>query len=373
MAMASDFEPVLPDYKGACVANLVPEIVKKMVGFPGADWLPEPVRQAKQVVLLVIDGLGWDQLEQRQQLAPTLYSGVGGPITSVCPTTTSTVLTSIVTGRAPGVHGMVGYRMWDMDGILNALRWEKDGHDARDTVDPGKFQTQPAFAANPVPAILRKEFIGTGFTNAMMQGANIVGYSALSSVPVEIWRRARAGDQFIYAYYDGLDRVAHYNGLQEHYEAELYTVDRLIRDTMAGLPEGVALVVTADHGQVEVGDKLQDLDQEIAQRCWNFSGEARMRWLHLHGGQDHDEVAKLVEQRYGHEAWVRTRAQVLDEQWFGPTIDDRYVDRLGDIVIAPFADTGYVAPNDHHGDTLICRHGSLTSAEMMVPLMALIK
>lgn len=371
--MASNPEPFLPDYAGACVSNLVPEIVKKMVGYPGADWLPEPVQEARQVVILVIDGLGWEQLQEREKLAPTLMSGQGGAISSVCPTTTSTVLTSIVTGRAPGIHGMLGYRMWDMDGVLNALRWEKNGQDARDSVDPEKFQTQPAFAANPVPAILRKEFIGTGFTRAMMQGANIVGYSTLSSIPVEIWQRSRAGDQLIYAYYDGLDRVAHYSGLGEHYEAELYTVDRLVRDTMAGLPEGVALVVTADHGQVTVGENIAKLDPVVADKCWTFSGEARMRWLHLHGGQDHEEVCREIQDRYADEAWVRTRQQVIDEGWFGPSVDERYVDRLGDIVIAPFADTGYIAPNDHVGDPLICRHGSLTSAEVQVPLLALIK
>ena len=60
---------------------------------------------ANQVVLLVIDGLGWEQLQDRASISPTLVRAAltGSAITSVAPTTTATALTSIVTwNAAPG-------------------------------------------------------------------------------------------------------------------------------------------------------------------------------------------------------------------------------------------------------------------------------
>src|SRR6185436_4298779 len=72
--------PVVPDYGGACIANVVPALLE-----PGSDapaWFPAAALEADQVVLLVLDGLGWDQLEARRQLAPTLSGMTGGPIAS---------------------------------------------------------------------------------------------------------------------------------------------------------------------------------------------------------------------------------------------------------------------------------------------------
>ena len=62
--------PDLPDYGGACVCNIVPALLA-----PGGterlpSWMPEPVAGADQVVLLVLDGLGWEQLQARPHLAP---------------------------------------------------------------------------------------------------------------------------------------------------------------------------------------------------------------------------------------------------------------------------------------------------------------
>ena len=74
-------------------------------------WFPDPVAGAEQVVLLVIDGLGEEQLRERAALAPVMSSGVGGPITSVAPSTTACALTTLVTGKVPAEHGVVGYRV----------------------------------------------------------------------------------------------------------------------------------------------------------------------------------------------------------------------------------------------------------------------
>ena len=76
----------------------------------GPTGSPAPLREAEQVVLLVLDGLGWLQLQSRSHLTPTMTSLEGGPITSVAPTTTATALTSLALGMPPAAHGIVGYK-----------------------------------------------------------------------------------------------------------------------------------------------------------------------------------------------------------------------------------------------------------------------
>ena len=149
-------EPVLPDYGGACVSNLVPALLEPSLD--PAPWLPDSVHEANQIVLLVIDGLGWDQLQERRHLAPTMAGMLGRRITTVAPTTTATALTSISTGLTPGEHGVIGYRINVGGEILNVLRWCTPSGDARGTIPPGNFQKAAAFGSQHPPIVTRAEF-----------------------------------------------------------------------------------------------------------------------------------------------------------------------------------------------------------------------
>ena len=164
-------DPVLPDWEGPCLQHVVPTLLGELAhpgrtALPG--WFPEAVAGAGQVVLLVIDGLGEEQLRERASLAPVLVSGAGGPITSVAPSTTACALTTLVTGRVPAEHGVVGYRVAIDGDVMNVLQWSLRGADARMSVPPSKFQRFESFpgAPGPVPVVTRHDFGPTGFTAA---------------------------------------------------------------------------------------------------------------------------------------------------------------------------------------------------------------
>lgn len=366
-------EPLLPDYGGACLSSVVPVLLDRAMH--GAPWLPAPAAGAEQIVLLVLDGLGWAQLQRWRDHAPTLASGAGGPITSVVPTTTATALTSIATGSTPAEHGVLGYRLTlpaDSAGdrtVFNVLRWKAGGSDGRRSVPAPELQERVAFGHPGVPAVTRTEFAPTGFTAAHLAGARIVGWRVPSTMVVEIGRQLRAGAPFVYAYYDGVDNVAHEHGLGEHYLAELRAVDRLVTDVLAVLPRGASLVVVSDHGQVEVGTAARLPALELFEMVSLFSGEGRFRWMHARPGLA-DELAKVADELHGHEAWVRTRQQMVDEGWFGGPLRPEVADRLGDVALVARDQIAYLDPADTGETRLLARHGSLTEEEMLVPLLA---
>lgn len=366
--MAPTPQPVLPDYGGACLTSVVPAILDRDTAAPA--WLPEPARDARQVVLLVLDGLGWEQLRQRPGLAPTLSAMVGGPITSVAPTTTATALTSLTTGCTPAAHGVVGYRVQVARGeVMNVLRWSTSRGDARESVPPEKFQTQVAFANSGAPVVTRAEFATTGFTAAHLAGARLHGWRVPSALVVEVRRLLRQDEPFVYAYYDGVDKVAHERGFGEHYDAELIAVDRLIADLAHALPPGAALVVTSDHGQVQVGDAILELDQDLMGRVELLSGEGRFRWLHARAGAGRS-LADEARDRFAHVAWVRTREELVEEGWLGGRPPPEIERRLGDVVLIPFEPVAFHDPSDPGEARMVCRHGSLTTDEALVPLLA---
>ena len=67
---------------------------------------------------------------------------------------------------------------------------------------------------------------------------------------------------------------------------------------------------------------------------------------------------------------MKRRSEVIDEGWFGPRFPTPMMARLGDVVVAPFEPVSLFEAADTGPFELICRHGSLTEEEMLVPLIA---
>lgn len=357
--------PVLPDYGGACISNIVPALLEWEEPPP---WLPAPVFHADQVVLLVLDGLGWEQLQERKHLAPTLAGLVGVPISSVVPSTTATALTSITTGLPPGEHGVVGYRMAVEGEVLNVLRWSTERGDARDRFPPERLQDVSPFAGQRPPIVTKAEFATSGFSGAHLHQVRFHGYRMPSTMLVNLKRVLGANEPFVYAYYDGIDKVAHEYGFGEFYDAELVAVDRLVADVIDLLPPGAALVITADHGHVETGSNVTTPHPKVLAETSMQSGEGRFRWFHARPGRTQALLEELLA-NHGHQAWIRTRDEAINQGWYGPKVSDISRARLGDVLLAPWGDLAFLEPSDSGPFNLIGRHGSVTSAEMSVPLL----
>jgi predicted AlkP superfamily pyrophosphatase or phosphodiesterase len=360
-------EPLIPDYAGACVCNVAAAVQDPPEEL--ADWMPAPLAQAERsTVLLTIDGLGWNQLLPRRAGLPTIAGLEGGPVCTVAPSTTSTALTSIVSGMPPGEHGVIGYRM-SVDGhVLNVLRWSTADGDARRSMPPDGFRLCEPFGGQRPPVVTRAEFAQTGFTDAHLGGTRFVGYRTMGTLVTEVARLVRGGELFVYAYYEGLDKVAHEYGLGDHYDSELRWVDHLVADLLEALPAGTVLALTADHGQVDVGENIVELTPEIRPHLSMQSGEGRFRWLHARPGR----ARQLLEaaEAHGDTGWVVSRDQMVDEGWFGPRVLDQVRARLGDVALVAREPVAYFDPADSGPYHLIGRHGSLTQDEMLVPFLA---
>jgi hypothetical protein len=294
----------------------------------------------------------------------------GGAITSVVPTTTATALTSITTGLSPAEHGTVGYRVRVGPAeILNVLRWRTAAGDARQVVPPALFQTSAVFCGTSPPVITRAEFSASGFTTAHLPGVQLVGWQMASSLIGHARALVGKGEPFVYGYYDGIDKVAHEYGFGPMYDDELATADRLAADVAAVLPPGAVMVVTADHGQVMVGDALVAAPAALLGDVAMMSGEGRFRWWHARPGTA-GRLADGAREAFADVAWVRTIDELEAEGWYGGPLTPTVRSRLGDVAMIAHASVAFPDPADMGENRLRCRHGSVTSAEMWVPLLA---
>jgi hypothetical protein len=357
--------PILPAYGHGCITDLMPALLGPS---PEPEALPCSIGGGPRV-LLVLDGLGWDQLLEHPQVAPTLSAFAGGKITTVAPSTTAAALTSITTSLPPGEHGLVGYRMMVDGSVFNCLRWgTAERPDSRKMVPPTMLQPYEPFLGHPVALVTKAEFRRSGFTEAHLRGGRLVGYRTTAVLVHEVARLIGDGEEVVYAYYDGVDKVAHEYGIGSEYRAELAFADRLVADLMASLPSGTTLVVTADHGQVDCGRGLRNIHPDVMALTDQLSGEARFRWLHT--DRDPADLLAACKEHHGHHAWVAGIDQIVDEQWFGNGLGPDVIERLGDVALLALDDSGFDDPDDTGPMELIGRHGSLTPAEMYVPCIS---
>ena len=368
---------VVPAYQSTTLGELMPSIGAHL-GVAGFTEDAFRLPQSTRYVVVLIDGLGWNLLRRAAREAPFLASLLGSaqPITSAIPSTTVTSLASLGTGLPPGQHGLVGYtsRVPATGEILNALTWESDP-------SPTAYQSKSTFferaAENgiSVSSVALARFRGTGLTVAALRGASFVPFAEDSAEDLRIALIAEAalrGDRsIVYAYERELDHCGHVHGCNSAtWLDQLARIDAMCERLRAALPPQVTVIITADHGMIDIPPDqriIAEDDPELMAGVSALAGEGRFRQLYV----DHEPphlVAERWRARLGELAWVRTRDEAIEEGWFAAT-DDQLRDRWGHVLIALRGDWAIMTRLFPREFTLIGMHGSLTPAEMLVPLI----
>jgi hypothetical protein len=366
--------PLLPRYGEATLAEVGPSLLAALgvPGEPNTLGLPP----ADRACLLVIDGLGWDLLRRHLGIAPFLagLATRGRWLSAGFPATTVTSLSSLGTGLPPGQHGLLGYqvRVPGEGRLLNALRWEK-------SVDPVAWQPKATIfqraAAAGIGAIrvAQGSFENTGLSAAAMRGAdykpaNTPG-ALVARTAVTLAAQPRG---FAMVYTGDVDGTGHACGCSSPaWRYQLAHADLLAEQVAAAMPAGTLLVITADHGMVDVPAGMRtDFDDvaELRTGVALLGGEPRARHVYAEPGAAADVLAAW-QARLGDTAWTVSREQAIDENWFGP-VDNRVVERIGDVISAARANRAVVATvAEPRESALIGMHGSLSAEDQRVPLL----
>lgn len=384
--MVSVGELRVPRYGDAALADLVPSLLSAL----GAGGFANPLQidPLARACLLVIDGLGWELLRAHADEAPFLanLARTASPLTAGFPATTAASLASLGTGLPPGEHGLAGYTMLlpGQDRPLNCLRWEvysvRPPVDLRTVLVPEQVQPRAtAFeraVAEGVAVILvgPAAFAEGGFTRAVLRGGQYRPAVTPGDLVVEAARAlSENGRRLVYAYSSDLDTVGHVRGVaSEAWRLQLAYVDRLAEDLANRLPDRAALVITGDHGMVDLQPSERiDIDDvpALAAGVRALAGEPRARYIHVQPSAEADVLATWRE-ILGGRMWVLTREEAIATGWFGPHVLDHVRPRIGDIVAvargAAGVDQRAVNPREAR---LVGQHGSVTTAEQLVPLL----
>ncbi|NLA65451.1 MAG: alkaline phosphatase family protein [Leucobacter sp.] len=330
-----------------------------------------PVRS---VIVVVVDGLGHANLRAAAGHARTLSALATRRIETVIPSTTAAALTTITTGRLPGEHGLIGYKIRHPElGLITPLKeWQGIERPREWQRAEPLFAQAAALGARPV-AIGRPAHAVGGLTEAILRGAEYHPGQTIAERFAVASRLVRGSDPlFAYLYVDELDRVAHQQGWQSPlWVKRLEQLDEALTDLLRALPADVGVVVTADHGMIDVPPEHRlVLDEAIAQfdEGMEIGGEPRMRSLYLSDRTRAAEVADDISGVLGKRAWVGTRDEAIAANWFGP-IEHEVAERLGDVIVAARAQFAFqLSTDEDSARAMVGQHGGVSDEERGVPL-----
>ncbi|TQL53493.1 putative AlkP superfamily pyrophosphatase or phosphodiesterase [Subtercola boreus] len=366
------------DSRAPHLVDVFPSCLAALDGQPNTLDLPAVSR----VVVVLVDGLGVSSLRARSGHARHLMAALTkkAKLQSGFPTTTAAALASLTTGTSPGTHGIVGYTALvpSHDVVVKQLSgWGPQ-------MVPREWQAQPTLferasaAGIGCSAIGAPRYATSGFTEAVLRGARyLAGKSIADRFAAARSALDAGGRQLVYVYIPELDMASHAHGWQsDQFIAALEAVDASVASFSASLRAGEGMLLTADHGMVDVpttSHVLFDTVPALVEGVRHVAGDPRCLQLHLEPGLPAgaaDALAEAWREVEGSRAWVATRDEAIDAGWFGEVLPG-IRNRIGDVLVAARKNVAYYDSRRTPAAkrTMIGQHGSWSDDELYVPLL----
>jgi len=377
---------VRPDYAGGGFVNLIASIAAACGGTtrhsPLRDLPPGDLAGARNVVLLIVDGLG-DAYLRREGRGGALLEHRRSALTSVFPSTTASAITTSLTGWSPLEHGMTGwFTLFGEAGCVGAaLPFVRRGERSPLGVAPSRLFRAPALVdglARRSVVVTHRPIAGATYNLHHCGQAERRAYDTLAELVEQTVAAVGSGPEakFIYAYWPEFDGLSHrYGNASPQVRAHFSALDDAFGELLSRLAGSDTVVVaTADHGFVdsEGADALDlaDAPALAALLRYPLCGEPRAVFCHVQEGRA-GEFAARAHDWLGDRARICPSAELVAEGWFGPgDPHPRLAERVGDVALLMHGRTtvkDWTPGEPRH--RLIGHHGGASTDEMIIPLI----
>lgn len=380
----------LPDYHGGSIVNLMASIVTACGGCgsfygPLRSLAPSDLSGARNIILMVIDGLGLHYLTQ-QGRSGALKEHLKGPMTSVFPPTTASAITAFHTGLAPQQHGLTGWFTYfrEVGSVVSVLpfRARHGGGSLKDAgVDPKRvFVGEPVFDAIAVPSVVvsHKSILESDYNLYHSGGAARRGYDNLKHFfhEIELAAKTMGARQYIYAYYPELDALSHTFGVASPQVAALFArIDAMFGEFLGAIAGTDSMViVTADHGFVDIEPghtiELENHPELADTLVLPLCGERRVAYCYVHPDK-RERFEAYARGPLAQYAELHRSEELVKQGWFGlGTPHPHLLDRIGHYTLVmkdKYGIKDWVLGERRH--VHIGAHGGVSDDEMHVPLI----
>lgn len=370
---------IRPDYAGGSILNLSSSI-QQHFGLQNRHLpLREEVLFQNKVVLLIVDGLGHEQLQRHVEQGDFSVAAQFQEIrrlTSVFPTTTMAALTTLHMGAPPAETGWLSGCLWleEVGTIVNLIRnkdeftrgWVNLDFMCRTTSVYQQLRGRKVRSTTLAP----EAFLGSFLSNWHHEGADQQGYPFTPSTIPTLLQHALGLSDYVVIYYPHYDDMCHrYNPESQEARDEMRLLNTVLQGVMDRLPAGTTLLLTADHGHKSIAgniwlDEHLDLHPHLIRPV---SGDKVARYVDVKPG--HEEAARAHLSQW---ADVVSSQQLWEEGYFGgDPADLQFFKRTGTLMAHArnHLELNWLYhPEVRQIKSWRGNHGGLSSAEMWVPL-----
>lgn len=333
---------------------------------------PLQLSQRRSVVVLLVDGLGSSNLKSAGGHARFLNSQPGEKISCFYPATTSTSLSSLATGSSPNETGFVGYQIFDRVSatpmnLLSGWQSQEQAEAFQNLPTVSELARSEEIAFDVVsPAI----YSDSGFTAATMRGSEFHGVNTVAERFTKTQDLLKLpGSRVVYLYVPELDQIAHAWGSEStKWLNALEELDDLVRGFVSKLPKGSALLLTADHGVIDVSpDNHLYIDELFEKELFHFVG-GDTRGLFLYLKTKSTDIKSQLESAYGSSCYVVEPQDLIDAGYWTKT--EKQEQYLPDYILLAKRNVALF----HRGFAklkslnMIGHHGSISAEEMSIPI-----
>lgn len=399
---------IRPRYDSYCFSNL-PALVQHTLTGEGELGMPADVLGAlpqrhEAVVLLFVDGLGWRFIEPRLNRYPflqhVLQEGVVSKLTSMFPSTTSAHTTTIHTGLPPARSGVYEWHQYNehLDRIITPLMFAYPRDKSRDTLVNEGLKISNVFPARTIyhdlaragvksHIFIARDLARSAPTRALRDGATIIPYKTFPEALVNLAQllRLRKQPAYFFVYFSPIDTICHdYGPDTPQVDAEIDALFSLLERVLlpATRNTNALLLLTADHGQVEVDPSTTLYLNHVVPGFKQFiavnrlgelltpAGSPRDFFLHIRP-EMLDEAQHAITRAVSGRALVVQTRELIEAGFFGSQPSELFTKRVGNLVVLPFkGESAFFYERDVFGNHFYGHHGGLTREEMEIPLLA---
>ena len=374
----------LPDYSNSYV-NMISSVAKKFGVNTGHKTILELdkalTRKTKNVVVLLLDGLGSDVLEKALPKDSFLRKHKLKDISAVFPTTTTAGTMCYKTGLNPIEHGWLSLFLYFKEVGESVNLYLNTGAYSRKQENIDHIAEKVLGFNNIYEKIEEKtknqvKAYGISIPEARDLFGNItqITYDSFPELCALLQTLCSLdGQKVIYAYHNHPDSIMHAFGPHsEEVSKTLIEMDAELENLCQNCPN-TTFILSADHGQSYVENvfdlaQYPDLNSTLLMPP---TGGPRAFNLFVKKGKD-TEFKKLVKRYLGDEFVLFSKKQVLEMGLFGygtphPKIDDF----LGDYWLVSIGKSNlcYTTMYKNEPPQPIGAHGGLTKEELIVPLI----
>lgn len=379
----------LPNYKDDSIVNLMSSIGMALGDKPRYGPLKilssSKLSKSKNIVLLVIDGLGYEYLVKHKK--DTVFSKYKiNKIISVFPATTATAITTFFTGVTPQQHAITGWYMYlkELRVISVILPFvQKDTELPLDRkIEPKKIFNQKSFFEKIKASsfiVINKRIANSSYTLTHAKRAKIISYNnGLGECFKQIERIIKSNNckKYIYAYWHKFDGLCHTYGAKSkqalgHFKKISANLDKFLQSI-----KDTTIIITADHGFIDtIKSKVINLaDHPKLKETLTFSvsGEGRFVYCYVRPSKRKD-FENYIKKHFKNICYLYKSKALVKKNYFGLfKPNKKLLDRIGDYVL--IMKDNYIIKDLIKGEKLcfeIGNHGGVSKEEMFVPLIVI--